>query len=290
MQILVNQEPVEYTLEDESSLGDVVDGLAVWLRSGRFTITALDVNDTSYPIHDRSLWQDMELQEVDRLAIEALPFSLAEEAALVALDEYCNLLSHAVKLRDETAFADVAAELPYVRKRLSSLFPMLADGQGNATVLAGFGLGEARLPDAGETDALLASVDGLRTIIASRLREHLDPAREIAMALGRLHGIAADLVDVPVKLQTNEEPHAMQSVVTFTELLGRVLRLLPLVEHDPHGLDTRAIRSFAEAVTPHLAALQDAFEAHDTVMIGDLFEYEVAPLLGTLSGVVSEAG
>lgn len=290
MEILVNREPLDFRLENESSVGEVVDGLADWLSSGSFAITSLDVNATSYAIHDRSAWEDISVDEVEQLRVEALPLTHVDHTTIVALDEYCSLLRETLETGATEPLGELVEELPYVRARLVRFFPSLAPGERTADVLTDPDLDASRLPPEPARTRLIEEIDALRTILASREREYRDPARELALTLGQLSAGRDALVEVPVQLQTGHQQAAMQTVVTVTELLSRLMRLIPLVESasadDSVGIDMPGVRGFAEELAPLLVELGEAFEAQDTVLIGDLLEYEVAPRLEHLPALV----
>ncbi len=292
MEILVNREPIDFSLENESSLGEVIDELADWLRSGRFAITSLDVNDQTYAIHDRDAWADIALHNVREISVEALPLSEADHATLIALDEYCALLAHALETRDDGPIGELAEELPYVRGRLAEFFPSLVDENGRVGICTDRKLESGLMPDPAAAEPLLAELSGLRTILQTREREYQEPERELALSLGQLASAAVQLVDVPVQLQTGDESTAMQTVIRLTELLTRVLRLVPLVEartSDP-AVDIEGVRRFAEEITPQLTELKDAFEMQDSVLVGDLLEYEIAPRLEHLDRLLPDRG
>lgn len=288
MEILVNQEPLNYSLENEELLGQVVDGLAEWLRVGRYAITAINVDDRSVPIHDRTFWQDVEVESVETLSIEALPLSQVEQTTVAAIADYCVLLRRALAERDQAAVADLSEELPFVRARLAALFPELRPSRAAGELLADPELENGALPDPEPAARLEKQLDGITVILEARLREYASPEQELALTLGQLVACVDPLVDVPVQLQTGNESAAMNTVIGFTEHLSRAIRLLPLVR-DP-TFDVEAIRSFATGLTPHLLELQAAFEAQDTVLIGDILEYEIAPRVSELPALFPPDG
>lgn len=291
MEILVNREPLDFSLENESSLGEVIDGLADWLGSGRFAITSLDVNATSYAIHDRTAWENMRIDEVSRLSVEALPLSDVDHATLIALDEYCSLLRECLESGAAEPLSEIAAELPYVRARIVQFFPGLAtDAGAGSSILADESLERGELPGPAAGAALIAEIDSIHTIVASREREYREPVRELALTLGQLAATRDALIEVPVQLQTGKERAAMQTVISLTEFLSRLVRLVPLVEArvDDPPIDIAGTRRFAEELVPHLAELREAFEIQDTVLLGDLLEYEIAPRLEELDRLLPE--
>jgi hypothetical protein len=285
MEILVNQEPLSYSLETGDSLGDVIDEVATWLNDGSFTITAIDVDDTSLPIHDRSRWDDVEIEAVRQLSIQAFPVDQVQLTTIAALADYCVLLERALDDRDSDAVADLAAELPYVRERLVQIFPgiSVADETGGPLSSGSLDRGDVPAPD--ECTRLKIQLGGLVSILESRLRELENPLREFGLTLGQLAAFRHELEAVPVKLQTGRESEAMKTVVQFAELLSKVLRVLPHVDKEAE-IDPAGISQFALDLTPVLQQLQDAFEAQDSVLIGDLLEYEVVPRLAELPSVV----
>ena len=280
MEILVNQEPLSYTLENEERLGEIVDGLADWLRSGNYEITAINVDEQSVPIHDRAAWEHTEVGSVSTLSVEALPFSQVEQTTLAAIADYCALFRRALDEANHSAVTELTNELPYVRARLASILPELFPPSGSPDVLANPSLDAGEIPQGAELAQVQQQLDQIIVLLESRLREYATPERELALTLGQLVASVPALGEVPVQLQTGDEAGAMNTVIVLTEQLSRVIRLLPLVR-DP-GFDVDAIRAFATDLTPHLLELQRAFEVHDSVLIGDLLEYEIAPRIGEL--------
>lgn len=285
MEILVNNEPLDYTLENERSLGEVIDGIASWLESGRFAITGLDVDQRSYAIHDRSSWQDLSLETVSRVALEALPLDEVDQATLAAVDEYLGLLSDATTGGQDEAFSELSGELPFVRKRIAGYFPELSSNDG-ADLLHAPWLDAGRLPRAGERSELSAQIERLRAVINSRVREYVEPDREARSALRQLTAMSSEIVDTPILLQTGRRPEGMRVVVKLTEVLSKVMRLVPRLSDE--RIDVDAIRAFAREIVEPLTEMQEAFEADDTVLVGDLLEYEIAPRLGRIASLVSE--
>jgi hypothetical protein len=285
MEILVNREPLDYQLESETSLGEVVDGVQEWLNDGKFTITSLDVNDEAYPIHDRQSWQDIDLDAVERLEIEAIPLSDAKQTTLIALIEFLDILDDILRLRQEERLREVVVELPYVREQIAAIIPTYVDSQTG--VLFNAQLNSGALPEESVVASLHNELTDLKTLLLSRAKELVYPLRELAVTLGTLRSFASNLEEVPVLLQTGKDTEAMQMVITLTELLSRVYRVAPLAEQADGAdqLDLRGLRALLGELAPQLRELEEAFKVKDTVLVGDLLEYEVAPRLLQLDSV-----
>jgi len=102
----------------------------------------------------------------------------------------------------------------------------------------------------------------------------------------------APLLDVPVQLQTGKESAVMETINTFSmrlEDLYRLLPLLPITGMEP-GQPVFASRPLADipgVLSPVLEELLEALKNRDTILVGDLSEYELAPKIEELGNVLS---
>ena len=279
MEILVNHEKIDFTLEREESVGEVIDALAQWLESGAMAITAVRIDEEPYPIHDRGRWENLSLTDVSSLSVEALPVAQVQQTALEAIDEYCQLLESCITAEQSAALKELLEELPYVRSRIGQFFPELPAG----SILSDANLNAGRIPV--PADEVLAEIGRLRLVIDNRIREYVDPDTELVRSINGLIASLPALREIPVDLQTGRAGEAMHTVVQFAELFSRILRLLPRAEGGK--VDLQKVRQFAESLAPHLSEVRDAIEAEDTVLLGDLMEYEVAPCLDSLGELVT---
>ncbi len=283
MEILVNHEPLDFTLENESSVGEVVDGLSAWLRDGNFAITGLNVDATDYLVGERSTWETINLSDVGRIDVEALPLSNVQRTTLQALDEYLEIVEGCIVSGNASALADATAELPFVRERMGTYFPALIGVDGQAHLLASLS-SEIRAVSATAMEAELMEIAALRSLVAARIREFDAPEKELAGTLRALAAALPALQEIPVLLQTGKQKAAMDAVVALTELLDKSVRLTPLVEAaNADSSASAAVRTATQQLSPFLVELSGALESGDTVLVGDLLEYEISPILQTLA-------
>ena len=127
-------------------------------------------------------------------------------------------------------------------------------------------------------------------------REILALAEEKSAACAAL---ADQLEEVPVLLQTGREKEAMAVMETFSRETEELKRLLPLlslgsVAEENLLLDGQNPGEYLAAVFPFIGEMSGAIEQQDTVTIGDIAEYEIAPRMreigNFLTAVVRNAG
>jgi len=122
----------------------------------------------------------------------------------------------------------------------------------------------------------------LRSITEERLREIQTPVDEFSNLRPLLEETCARLTDLPLDIQTGKDARVSQTIQIFigiTEKIFRVYRQLEIQGYIPKSAAeknlTQQINDFNGAVKELLLA----YERNDTVLIGDLAEYEIAPRL-----------
>jgi len=157
-----------------------------------------------------------------------------------------------------------------------------------------------------DIDALLKDRDGddrrhfsrhadrLEPIFRERLEEILDPAAAMRSASRLYESERESLRDVPVRLQTGKDAEAMRSILLFVEIFHKANRILP--ELGRAGADTSSLRidgkpipEFYESFNRVLRQLMEAFETKDSVLIGDLAEYEIVPRMNAFFDAMTGA-
>ncbi|MCK5736499.1 MAG: hypothetical protein KAH21_08475, partial [Spirochaetaceae bacterium] len=118
----------------------------------------------------------------------------------------------------------------------------------------------------------------MAVFLESRRKETANPEREAMAAAAALSGMADSLDDVAVQLQTGQDKIAMDTIIRLTEILQTFMRSLSWT---PGSDEIEIITTDMNGI---LSELEEALKASDTVLIGDLLEYEIKPRLIALPG------
>ncbi|MCL2558425.1 MAG: hypothetical protein FWE09_08095, partial [Treponema sp.] len=99
---------------------------------------------------------------------------------------------------------------------------------------------------------------------------------------------------LPLDLQTGMDSRAAETAGIFSGLAGKVFRLYDLLRAAGHPVAAIKIgdTQVADYVADFHAMLNDllaAYERQDTVLVGDIAEYEMAPRLRDFYGAVLAA-
>ena len=120
-------------------------------------------------------------------------------------------------------------------------------------------------------------------------KEILELAGRIATDFARL---SADLEDIPLLLQTGRGRNAMDTIALLSEKMEYLRRLLPLLALA--GVPEEALKiegmnpgEYLASVFSYMKETAAAIEQEDTVTIGDISEYEIAPRLQAIGDFLS---
>ncbi|HUX51782.1 MAG TPA: hypothetical protein VMW73_13375 [Spirochaetia bacterium] len=285
MQIVINDEPISYTLENERTLGQVVAEIEKWLAGQRLAVSAVRSDENELPLYAPERWTSVSVDGVGTLHVTASTFREMKLATLETMRQYLTLMQSGIETRRDIQLKELLDEYPYIRDSLNELVGVGNGSQASSALdalIETSGLLDGAIKDDETRTALARHIDDLKLIIVDRSREATQPRREAASTAVLLQQSIPEISEVSVLLQTGKDQQAMASVVRFTELLGKVVRIVPyLAESNPDliagdGSD-RSLPEIASELNGFLHELISAFDAKDSVLIGDLLEYEIAP-------------
>jgi len=114
-----------------------------------------------------------------------------------------------------------------------------------------------------------------------------EPEKELERLHSPIEEICSKLVDLSLDIQTGKDRNAAETIQYFTGIAEKIFRIFKQLVIQGFITDTTVIEllnNFAETVKE----LLEAYERQDSVLIGDLAEYEIAPRLKVLYTTITE--
>jgi hypothetical protein len=147
------------------------------------------------------------------------------------------------------------------------------DGKGSGE-FAGDELSALNADDVSRLDVRAARFGEIRSVIASE-------GAETAAAFERL---LPDLEDTALNLQTGKDREALEAIRAFSEQAAAATRIFSLARSVSSADEMPTVGGstapdFFGSMNGILRELEGAFERKDSVLIGDIAEYEIAPRL-----------
>ena len=278
MTISINGENINYTLEDEQNAGDILNSITSWLEESGMLISGWEINRESMSLNETE-WRSIPIESIDNISIEALSLREGRVRQLETARDFFILLETAIKTSDEESLK----ELHKGFSDLKGILPHLLNEGPHPTILPH--LEKAFENGFSSTDGMnAAEAVQMAAVLESRRRETDSPESEARSAAGALARMAESLDNVAVQLQTGQDKTAMETIIRLTEILQMFMRSLSWLD----GSDS--VEEIMNDMNRILSELEEALKAGDTVLIGDLLEYEIKPRLIKLPSGMNFSG
>ena len=314
MRLTINGEAIDYSLENEKTLGEVVRGVQGWLAEAGFHVTAVsaDAQDLLNEAPDR--WSRTEVSVVQELRVQAAHTGEMKIAHWRTVEKWLSMLAEEVRalsahaggdgpggpaLRapgtrapgsgatgpETAALAELLSDLPETLGGMRAN-PFLPPGSNAVdrfeAVFKDQAAAAAAAWPATRVQEAAKVIAELRELLSARIAEASAPAEALKRCAAQVRQSMAQLPEVSVLLQTGRDKAAMEIVIGFADVVQSLLGLIPFLPPDPH----RA-RMLGE-LRPFLRDLVSAFDAKDSILIGDLLEYEITPRIEKLAPVLEK--
>jgi len=275
MEIRINGKSAAITLESEKTVGEVLTGIQNWLETSGFFISGLEMDGKSYGSHSLDTIFALPLEGVSSIDVKTSGWAELMLEALVGLKsdlEFFGTLD-AQGQRECRERWEKALPALFLQKNAPDLYSVVIKTL------------EGNLPAAGTIG-----------YVSERVREIEDPYRELALSRELVNEIAKRLEELPLDVQTGKDARAAETITVFSSLTEKINRLAILLRS--FGTDVENLKitlsdgsvSYKDYIDEFGTALKElvsAYENNDTVLVGDLAEYELSPRLLNLYGALA---
>lgn len=298
LEILINGQTVDFTLEDEENLGQVFDALQEWCQKNDLLIRAATLEGRRISKETRTQWESVPVAEVERLEITA---QLPADARLTDLE---NMLARLKAIRESMSNRDRGrleellggqSSMLYTLERLLRPIPATPVAQAYTELkqlLTGSTADVVLTWPSSVTDKAHDLFEQMTAELTDRFEELNDPASALERTASEVESLNAEIDRLSVMFQTGEDRKAMDFIIRLSDLSQKILRILAQMEAgadislESTTIDEKPAREFFGGLNAVLRELLEAFDGRDTVLIADLLEYEVGPRLARLTSFV----
>jgi len=260
MEIRINGQILDANLENEKNVGEVLAGLEQWLSNSGYVLSGLIIDGqqiTASMVEEVFL---REIKSVKTLDIQTESFAALAVSSFLTLLEDITFFEN-LSFEEKTKFYDTWTESAcgrFIAAEAADLFSLC-----NGTFSSGD-----------------FSSNELRLITEERIREIKEPLKEFSDIENLLNEVCERLVDLPLDIQTGKETRAAQTIQVFTTITEKIFRLFKALDLQGYlsindEQKGKLVEQFS-AFYDILKELFDAFEKNDSVVVGDLAEYEAS--------------
>lgn len=291
MEILLNGKPLDVTLENEKNLGEIINGVEIWLKNSDLLITSIKISDKELLSEIPEKWKNTLIGDIDQVALTVKPTSEVHASSLQNIVHFITMLKQAFSNKDVNLLHELNDGYPFMIESLSLLTKQYKFKEvKNYTLFFAnhfpsinpqkvIALTEKELHEA------IIIIDTLLTHLIEMTEEINDPFNSLQKCGEKIKTSIQDISEVSILLQTGKDREAMNTLVSFSDTLQKFLRIFLILKEnkninvDSLTISDMSIEEYASELNGFLKELIDAFQINDSVLIGDLLEYEIAPRL-----------
>jgi hypothetical protein len=271
MEIRINGQTADITADSEKTVGEILAGLEQWLANSGHRLSGLAIDGQNAACETASSLEKAFSRDIDTVnTLDIFTSSLTELTAQSLLRLYGDIEEYeGLDYGERPAFYDNWKKSPQA---------LLAAEQEPELY---------SLCDRAFSDGVVG-FQMLCAIIEERLREIEDPAAEIDSLGPLVSETCTRLADLPLDIQTGKDGRAAQTIQIFSGVTEKIFRIYKLLNN--YGSGTETVTDLINGFNAAARELLTAYERRDSVLVGDLAEYEMAPRLQELYSVIGKQG
>jgi hypothetical protein len=274
MKIRINGTDADIQLETEKTVGEVLSALDAWITGTGHHLSGFGVDGV---IADANTMEACFARPVD--AINTL--DIYTNSALELFAEALLFVQQDIDIYEAVDFSGKSQFTEQWKK--SPQAQMLAEQNQDLFIqisktFSGEGIG----------------AQSLRKLIDEYLRELQNPMDEMDSIQPLVDGVCSRLEDLPLDVQTGKDKEATATITMFSSTAEKIFRIYKLLKMEGFPVEKitvgdMLITSYIGEFSTALREMLSAYEQHDTVLMGDLAEYEMAPRLRSLYAAILDA-
>jgi hypothetical protein len=265
MIIKINDKPLDFSLDNEKTLGEVFTSIEQWLSNSghRLSEILIDGQAVSAAMVEEIFKKDV--KTIKNLDIKTNAVAELAAASLQTLqkdiDEYESL-----KFDEKPKFFDdwkKSAQALFISEEMPDLYSYFKNTFSNGEV----------------------SVATLRSVTEEIQREVNEPVKELEKIEPILNEICDKLINLPLDIQTGKDLLAAQTIQLFSAITEKIIRLFYQLSTQGYIVQIEEAKKIAGGFSNFkniLTELLESYEKHDIIIVGDVAEYEAAPKLKEL--------
>ena len=289
MKISVNSTPLDVTFEKEKYLEEILPQIDNWLSESKMYLKELLIDGKHARIDLPEKWGKREIESVKELDIIAVSHLEKYVEDLQVIYQYISMLDKAAETGNITLCRDLLKDREIIAGSLDYFF-----SQGEEKLYSKQFLELTESEDSLKNTELKELLDKTSFLLQKKVQEVTTPVKTLTTTAAALRELIPGISDVSILLQTGKDKEAFNAVLAFIELSQTIVRVLAILKEDINSPDFSSItsgdenlNSFYTGFNKVLKELAEAFDSSDTVLIGDLLEYEIVPKIDTLLGFIS---
>jgi len=321
VEIFINGDKVPFELENEKNALDIINAIADYAGKAnpQQFITALYINSIEYSFADEKSLREISLDNIEKLEVETRGIYGITMLSINQIEKFTDILITIINSdKWESSFSKVLDSLKWMNDGILQIIAIFSSSKEK--YLLGLGkefndyyskiyaffkeIKQNSFPlEKTKREDILIEIQGIQGII-SDVKKWLEDRykfldRDIILdnlnsLINTIDDIMPKLSNVPILFQTGEDQEVMNIIKNLANILENSIGLFAIFKEDSKlHLDKYTVKEvsfelFFKTMTEQLKELMTAIENNDSIMIGDLLEYEFLPNIEEIKNIFTK--
>ncbi len=286
MILTIDKKRIDFTLENERFLNEVIESINYWLSDNQLIIEKLYINNEDYSQKDLNI----KLDNINIIDIETLSFRDLNINNLTWIKFFFEKLVNGIEKWDQMILSQIKKELPFVLNHLPVILSLDNSAPEESyndliiEMMEKYNYFKYKEEDVNKTEAI-SILNNIIILLNERIKEYTDTKEELLKSIGILATIKPDLGSVSIFLQSGKSIEASNIMDKFFRIFHKILRILNFNLKNSELISNNRIDDFTQGLDDILGELVEGYESQDLVLIGDILEYEICPRVEILEKI-----
>ena len=320
MEIFINDEKTAFELENEETALDVLNAISDYALKSKPQqfLTKIKINDKEYSFANEESVKSIKIDKINKMEIETSDIYGITNLSIDQIDGFLKLLFDIFKNKTwDSSISKVSDSVNWMKNGINQIIRIFGSkGTQLENEESIFVSNCDKLHDVfinfspekiAEDDKMAVEVlNYIKEMKASlsKIREGLVksyklPDKEYILVsinniINTIEEISPKLENIPVMFQTGEDREAMNIIQSLADILDDSISLFVVFKEslklhmDKYTVKEVSFEEFFKIITEHLRELMEAIQNSDSIMIGDLLEYEFVPNLEEIKTILTK--
>jgi len=263
---------IEYTLEKEKNSYDIIESISLWLKKNFIIIKSIKIDEKEYNYDDKTLLSELNIDSINKIDIFTLTVREYRFNQLLVIQNYFENLLFSVNNNNKDDVFKILKDYEKIKPDMEEVIDKIYKSENQ-----GFIETVASKKDLTESDYenLKFFAENILFVIGERKREILNPETEIEKEKKYFDTLVPEIEIISVLLQTGKESEALEKIIKFVDFSKKLSRLLSYYNMGLGKIESEEISKYNKLLND----LKDALGRGDSVLIGDILEYELSPAI-----------
>jgi hypothetical protein len=318
MDIYINSEKINFELENEKNINDVTKAISEYASKStpQQFISTIYIDDQEYSYTDETKLSGIKIDKVKKLEINTSDIYGITLLSISQIEKFLILLSDIIEGEKwDDNFIKIFESMDWMKEGIKQIVTIFGDEKNTLVheklsfidsfgklkdILLNLNASNYPLNNGLRENALelknliLENLNSIKEQLKSNTKiiDKKSILENINKLIGEIDEIIPKLSNVPVLFQTGEDHESMEIIKSLANILEKSIGLFVIFKEsfklylDKYTVKEVSFEEFFHVLTNHLKELMTAIENKDSVMIGDLLEYEFVPNIEEIKNIV----